>query len=99
MAAPPAAAAAPDAEKISTAPSTHYFTIVQLNGRRQQIRMELLHATTVGALKIKIQEELGIPFKQQCLVNTGRVLQDQETLDTYVWEDIIHLIRRPLPAT
>ncbi|KAL2072051.1 hypothetical protein VTL71DRAFT_11394 [Oculimacula yallundae] len=49
--------------------------------------------TTVGSLKISIQDKEGIPPDQQCLLFRNKELQDHEKLSAYGigWESIVHM--------
>ncbi|GAB5029975.1 neural cell expressed [Nannochloropsis oceanica] len=56
-------------------------------------------ASTIGALKLKVQTVAGVPPPQQRLIFAGRMLQDQQTLQSCNIQPgcVIHLFARPPP--
>ena len=50
---------------------------------RRMITLEVEPNETLGSVKIKIQEKVGITPEQQCLVFSGKRLVDDRTLDDY----------------
>ena len=64
--------------------------------------LEVKHTDTVGSIKEKVQDELGLPKEDQRILFSGKQLQDEVTLAMYniQRESTVHVIssRRKSPS-